>query len=102
VDARRDARLVEEHVDELVVLDEVRVDALDRDPLLEAARPVHAGEVHARHAADADLVDDAVAAEEERLVLLALVRRARAAPGRRTHPSAAAGAALTGGLLRHA
>jgi hypothetical protein len=65
VDARGDAGLVEEHVDELVVLDEVRVDALDRDPLLEAAGPVHAREVHARHAADADLVDDAVATEEE-------------------------------------
>ena len=65
VDARGDAGLVEEHVDELIVLDEVRVDALDRDPLLKAAGPVHAGQVHARHAAYADLVDDAVATEEE-------------------------------------
>ena len=39
-DARRDARLVEEHVDEALVLDQVRVDALDGDPLLEAAGPV--------------------------------------------------------------
>ena len=64
-DARRDARLVEEHLDEALVLDEVGVDALDGDPLLEAARPVDAREVNARHAADADFVDDAVAAEQE-------------------------------------
>jgi hypothetical protein len=44
----------------------VRVDALDRDPLLEAAGAIHAAEVHARHAADADLIDDAVATQEER------------------------------------
>ena len=53
-------------MDERLVLDEVRVDALDGDPLLEAAGAVHAREVHARHAADADLVDDAVAPEEVR------------------------------------
>ena len=78
-DARRDARLVEEHVHERLVLDQVRVDALDRDPLLEAARPVHAREVHARHAADANLVDDAVAPEEVR-------PRRRTAPGARPAP----------------
>ncbi len=66
VDPRRDTRLVEEHVDELVVLDEVRVDALDRDPLLEPARPIHPGEMDARHAADADLFDDAISTKEER------------------------------------
>ena len=65
-DARGDARLVEEHVDEGLILHEVRMDALDRDPLLEPARSVHACEVHARHPADADLVDDTVAPEEVR------------------------------------
>jgi hypothetical protein len=88
VDARGDARLVEEHVDELIVLDEVRVDALDRDPLLEAAGPVHARQVHAGHAAGADLVDDAVAAEEEgagRLFVRLLGARPR---GRRCRPRA--------------
>jgi hypothetical protein len=66
IDAGGDARLIEEHIDELVVLDEVRVDALDSDPLLEAAWAVHTAEVHARHTADADFIDDAVASQEER------------------------------------
>ena len=70
VDAGRDPRLIEEHVDELIVLDEVRVDALDGDPLLEAAGPIHARQVDARHAADADLVDDAIAPEKEGTGLL--------------------------------
>ena len=65
-DPRGDACLVEEHLDERVILDEVGVDLLDRDPLLEAARAVHACEVHAGHAADADLVDDAIAPEKVR------------------------------------
>jgi hypothetical protein len=63
-DARRDVRLVEEHVHERLVLDEVRVDPLDGEPPLEAAEPIDPGEVHARHPAEANLVDDAVAAEE--------------------------------------
>jgi hypothetical protein len=49
-DARGDAGLVEEHRDEAVVLDEVRVDAFDRTPL--AAGAIHAREVNARYAAD--------------------------------------------------
>src|ERR1700690_884824 len=53
------------------------MDALDRDPLLEAAGAVHPGEVDAGHAADADLVDDAVAAQEVRAL-----RPGRAHPGR--------------------
>ncbi len=65
-DARGDARLVDEHVDEGLVLDEVRVDPLDGDPLLETAGAVHSGKVNAGHAADADLVDHAVASEEIR------------------------------------
>src|SRR5262245_42810705 len=60
----RDARCDAEHLDERLVLDEVGMDLLDRDPLLKASRAVHACEVHAGHAADPDLVDDAVATEE--------------------------------------
>ena len=76
-----------------LVLDEVRVDALDRDPLLEAARAVHAREVHARHAADADLVDDAVAAEEVRRARLLRRERMRARPGLRGRRAACSGRA---------
>ena len=61
VDTSRDPRFIEEHVDELIVLDEVRVDALDRHPFLEAAGAVHPGQMNAGHTADADLFNDAVA-----------------------------------------
>ena len=44
-DPRRDVRLVEEHVHEGLVLDEVRVDALDGEPPLEAAEAVDARQV---------------------------------------------------------
>jgi hypothetical protein len=37
------------------------MNALDRDPLLKAARAVHPSEVNACHPADSDFVDDAVA-----------------------------------------
>ena len=69
-DARSDARLVEEHLDERLVLHEVGMDLLDRDPLLEAAGAVHACKMHGRHAADADLVDDAVPAQEVRTAVV--------------------------------
>src|SRR6185503_15631371 len=65
-DARSDACFVEEHLDERFVLDEMRMDLLDGDPFLEAARTIHACKMHACHTADADLVDDAVAPEEVR------------------------------------
>jgi hypothetical protein len=73
VDAGRDPRLIEEHVDELIVFDEVRVDALDGDPLLKAARAIHPREMDARHPTDANLVDDAVAPEEKRAGLPVVV-----------------------------
>jgi hypothetical protein len=73
IDARRDASLVEEHVDELIVFDEVGVDAFDGDPFLKAARTVHARKMHAGHATDADFIDDAVASEEERSRLFVAV-----------------------------
>jgi hypothetical protein len=62
VDARGDAGLVEEHVHELVIFDEMGMDALNGDPLLKATRAVHSSEMHARHAADADLVDNPIPA----------------------------------------
>ena len=90
VDPRGDPRLVEEHIDELVIFDEVRVDALDRHPLLEAARSIHPRQVDARHATDADLVDDAVAAEKEGAGLLVGFLGAEAGCGRR-RPTCARG-----------
>ncbi len=55
-DVRRDLRLVEEHVDEGLLLREVRVDRLDRDVTLEARGEPHLGEVDGRHAACAELL----------------------------------------------
>src|SRR5262249_5351442 len=63
-DPRRDSRFVEEHLDERFVLDEMGMDFFDRDPLLETAGAIHPCEMDARHAADPDLVDDAIATEE--------------------------------------
>ncbi|MEZ4251572.1 MAG: hypothetical protein R3B99_25440 [Polyangiales bacterium] len=55
---RRDARFVEEHRDEVVFFGEVRVDAFDRDPLLEPTGGAGSREVHRRHAARAELGED--------------------------------------------
>ena len=68
VDAGRDPRLVEEHVDELIVLDQVRVDALDRDHLREAAGAVDPPQVQLGHAAPAELGEELVAAEAHRVI----------------------------------
>ena len=57
----REARLVEEHRDELLLLGEVRQDALDRDLLLEALEARALGAEHLGHAARRELLDDAVA-----------------------------------------
>ena len=56
LDARGEARLVEEHRDELGVLRELRMQALDRDGAREADRAEEAPEVDRRHAARGDLV----------------------------------------------
>ena len=64
--ARSHARFIQKHLHERVVLDQVRVDALDGDPLLKSSRAIHAPEMHARHSADADFVDDAVAPRENK------------------------------------
>ena len=63
VDARGEARLVEEHLDELFLAGEVRVQALDGDEALEAADAAEPGEEHRRHAAGRDLADQLVAVE---------------------------------------
>jgi hypothetical protein len=59
----RDLRLVDEHLDELLVLREVRVDHLQRDELLEPRQPPGLGQVDLRHAAHRDLADQRVGAE---------------------------------------
>ena len=58
-DARREARLVEEHRDELGILRELRVQPLDRDRAREADRPEQPPEMDRRHAARRDLVEAA-------------------------------------------
>ena len=60
LDAAHQARLVEEHREELAVAREVRVQPLDRDDPAEAASTEEAPEVHARHPAARDLVVDGV------------------------------------------
>src|SRR5436309_3221789 len=61
-------RLVEEHVDELLVAREVRQDALQADQLLEARRAGLLGEVHLGHAAGGDELDELVLADRGRHV----------------------------------
>ena len=56
LDARGEARLVEEHRDELGILGELRMQPLDRDGAREADRAEQAAEVDRRHAAGGDLV----------------------------------------------
>ena len=55
-----DLRLVLEHRDELVVLGDVREDALDRDRALEALDPILLGLVDLGHAADAHALEQQV------------------------------------------
>ena len=62
-DSRGDARLVEEHRDELRILREVRVDELERHELLVAPRPERARGVHGSHAARRELRAQLVAPE---------------------------------------
>ena len=57
---RREARLVEEHRDELLLRRQVRQDALDGDLLPEALEPFALGAEHFGHAARFELLDDAV------------------------------------------
>src|SRR5436853_408880 len=58
---RAGPRLVEEHADELLLLGQVRQDALDRDDLLEPLEARALGAVHLGHAAGGDTLDDSIA-----------------------------------------
>jgi hypothetical protein len=63
VDARGEARLVEEHGLELGVVADRREHRLDGDELLEAPRSDHARGPHGRHPAVRDGHEDLVAAQ---------------------------------------
>ena len=54
-DPRSDLRLIEKHLDVLLLLGEVPMDPFQRDQLLEARRPVNPGQVHRRHPAGSQL-----------------------------------------------
>ena len=56
-----DASFIQEHADEGLVLREMLVYPLDRDPFLKPAGAISAREVHAGHATHANFVDDSVA-----------------------------------------
>ena len=61
MNARRNAGLIEEHLDELFLGREVWVQPLHRDEALEAADPGQAREVHRRHATRRDLAHELIA-----------------------------------------
>ena len=61
-----DARLVDEHRDEVGVLRQLGQDAFHRDDLLEAVRPRAAREVHLRHPSRRDPLNQLVGTEHER------------------------------------
>src|SRR5262249_14767718 len=83
-EVRGEPRLVEEHLDELLLLAQMRKDALDRDALLEPLDPPVLGDVHLGHAARREALDD--------LISLLLVGF-RHAPRERTTKGAAVSAA---------
>ena len=59
----RDLRLVDQHLDEVVVLGEVREHALDRDQVRRAVRVEGLGAIDLGHAAERDAIEQVVAAE---------------------------------------
>src|SRR6185295_7328494 len=71
-DPRREARLVEEHPLELVVVEQMRMQPLGRHDARETERSGEAREVNRRHAARSDLVEDRVATH---LLLRRFLRR---------------------------
>ena len=66
VEPRRQPRLVEEHLDELLVAREVGKDALQTHHLLEACRAGLLGEIDLGHATAGDELDQPVLAERRR------------------------------------
>ena len=63
LEARGDARLVEEHLAQLFAVSEMRLDAFQRDDLDEALDPAALGDVEAAHPALAEQAEQLVAAE---------------------------------------
>ncbi len=95
-DARREARLVEEHRDELGVARELGVHPFDGDRTRERVRAQHETEVHRRHPARGELTAQRIAADDacrrraslhrqEPIVPEAQARPGVAAPGSRWH-----------------
>ena len=64
--ARDDARFVHEHRDELLVLEEVLVEALHRHRSPEANRPEQPPEMDRRHPARRELVEQRIPADDDR------------------------------------
>ncbi len=65
-DARREPRLIEEHLDEIRVARELGVEALDRDGPREAHGPHESPEMHRRHAARRNFAVQQVSADHAR------------------------------------
>ena len=63
MDARDDARFIEEHRDERRLPREVRQDAFDDDRPLEAMRPLHTAKEDLRHSTTREVPRDLVATE---------------------------------------
>ena len=78
VQLNRDLRLVDEHADEVLVLRDVRQDALDRDQALEALDTVGLGPEHLGHTADVDPLEEIVLSERDGLSHGATLGRCRA------------------------
>ena len=70
VDLRRDARLVEEHLDELRVLGELGVQALRGDDAREPLVAHEARDVDRRHTAAGNLPVEEIATDRDRLVFV--------------------------------
>ncbi len=66
LDARGEARLVEEHRHELGIRGELRVEALDGDGARETDRARKPPQVHRRHPAGGDAIVELVAADDDR------------------------------------
>ena len=63
MEARRDSRLVEKHLGELVIVGEVLVHQLDGIEALEPVSSRAAGHVHGAHAAPRDLTEQLIGGE---------------------------------------
>ncbi len=61
MDARRDARLIQEHLDELFFARQMRMEPLDGDEALETADAGQARQEHRGHTTGRELTDELVA-----------------------------------------